>query len=110
MAKKENEGDNDTTTSTIEPVATVKKRILQYLIPPQQPGGDFPDEAKMLLGSAPDDDENAVFPLTKQIVKFQRKRGVHVTPTCFFNGIEQNQISSSWTVNEWTLFLGQALS
>jgi len=108
--KKENEGDNDTTTSTIEPVATVKKRILQYLIPPQQPGGDFPDEAKMLLGSAPDDDENAVFPLTKQIVKFQRKRGVHVTPTCFFNGIEQNQISSSWTVNEWTLFLGQALS
>jgi len=102
--------DNGNTKISIDNVDTVKKQILQYLIPPLQPGGNFPDEAKILLGSAPDDDENAVFPLTKQIVKFQRKRGVHVTPTCFFNGIEQNEISSSWTVKEWTTFLGQALS
>lgn len=102
--------DNGTTKISIDNVATVKKQILQYLIPPLQPGGNFPDEAKILLGSAPDDDENAVFPLTQQIVKFQRKRGVHVTPTCFFNGIEQNEISSSWTVKEWNIFLGQALS
>jgi len=102
--------DNGNTKISIDNVDTVKKQILQYLIPPLQPAGNFPDEAKILLGSAPDDDENAVFPLTKQIVKFQRKRGVHVTPTCFFNGIEQNEISSSWTVKEWTTFLGQALS
>jgi hypothetical protein len=87
----------------------VKGRILQYLIPPLQPGGNFPVEAKALFGSGPDDDENAIFPLTKQLVKFQRKRGVHVTPTCFFNGIEQGQISSGWTAKEWTDFLGQAL-
>lgn len=103
-------GDDVNTKNTIDDVSTVKKRILQYLIPPQQPGGNFPDEAKILLGSAPDDDENAVFPLTQQIVKFQRKRGVHITPTCFFNGIEQNQISSSWEKKEWTIFLDQALS
>lgn len=102
--------DNGNTKISIDNVDTVKKQILQYLIPPLQPAGNFPDEAKILLGSAPDDDENAVFPLTKQIVKFQRKRGVHVTPTCFFNGIEQNEISSSWTVKEWNIFLGQALS
>jgi hypothetical protein len=90
-------------------VAAVKVRILQYLIPPLQPGGNFPAEAKALLGSGPDDDENAVFPLTRQLVKFQRKRGVHVTPTCFFNGIEQGQISSGWTAKEWTDFLDQAL-
>ena len=107
---KKGDDDNGNTKISIDTVDTVKKQILQYLIPPLQPGGNFPDEAKILLGSAPDDDENAVFPLTQQIVKFQRKRGVHVTPTCFFNGIEQNEISSSWTVKEWNIFLGQALS
>lgn len=88
----------------------VKGRILQYLVPPKQKGGNFPDEARDLLGSGPGDDENAVFPFTRQVVKFQRKRGVHVTPTVFFNGIEQTQISSSWTADEWTEFLDRALS
>ena len=87
----------------------VKGRILQYLIPPKQEGGKYPEEARTLLGSGPDDDENAVFPLTKQIVKFQRKRGVHVTPTVFFNGIEQTQVSSGWTANDWTEFLNHAV-
>ena len=86
-----------------------KERILQYLVPPMQPGGNFPVEAKDALGSNPTDDENAIFPYTKQVVKFQRKRGVHVTPTCFFNGIEQGQISSSWTRKEWDDFLVRAL-
>ena len=66
-------------------------------------------EAKDSLGSSPTDDENAIFPYTRQVVKFQRKRGVHVTPTCFFNGIEQSQISSSWTKKEWDDFLVRAL-
>jgi hypothetical protein len=85
-----------------------EQKILQYLIPPMQSGGNFPDEAKK-LGAGPKDDENAVFPLTRQIVKFQRKRGVHVTPTVFFNGIEQSSISSSWTAKEWKKFLNEAL-
>lgn len=87
----------------------VKARILQYLIPPKQPGGRFPEEAAKILGSGPEDDENALFPLTKQIVKFSRKRGVHVTPTVFFNGIEQAQISSEWNEKKWRAFLDQAL-
>jgi protein-disulfide isomerase len=110
LQKGDDDNGNTKISSIDNNVDTVKKQILQYLIPPLQPGGNFPDEAKILLGSAPDDDENAVFPLTQQIVKFQRKRGVHVTPTCFFNGIEQSEISSSWTVKEWNIFLGQALS
>ena len=85
-----------------------EEKILQYLIPPMQPGGNFPEQAKK-LGAGPKDDENAVFPLTRQIVKFQRKRGVHVTPTVFFNGIEQSSISSSWTAKEWKKFLSAAL-
>jgi len=88
---------------------TFKKQILQWLIPPKQPGGNFPKEAMALLGSSPDDDENAVFPMTRQTVKFHRKRGVHVTPTVFFNGIEQGQISSSWSVDQWNEFLDGTL-
>eukprot|EP00566_Odontella_aurita_P016440 CAMPEP_0113564616 /NCGR_PEP_ID=MMETSP0015_2-20120614/21719_1 /TAXON_ID=2838 /ORGANISM="Odontella" /LENGTH=249 /DNA_ID=CAMNT_0000466719 /DNA_START=135 /DNA_END=884 /DNA_ORIENTATION=- /assembly_acc=CAM_ASM_000160 len=88
----------------------IKSRILQYLTPPLQKGGDFPSEATGLLGSGPDDDENAVFPMSRQVVKFARKRGVHVTPTVFFNGIEQGQISSGWSTEEWKGFLDQALA
>jgi len=89
--------------------STVKRRILQYLIPPKQKDGSFPEEARAIFGSGPDDDENALFPLTRQLVKFQRKRGVHVTPTVFFNGIEQTQISSSWSSDEWRAFLSDTL-
>jgi hypothetical protein len=89
-------------------VKEIEGKILQYLIPPMQAGGNFPEEAKK-LGAGPKDDENAVFALTRQIVKFQRKRGVHVTPTVFFNGIEQSSISSRWTAKEWKKFLNEAL-
>uniref|UniRef100_A0A7S2UTD3 Thioredoxin-like fold domain-containing protein n=1 Tax=Attheya septentrionalis TaxID=420275 RepID=A0A7S2UTD3_9STRA len=87
---------------------TFKKEVLQWLIPPKQPGGNFPEAAKA-LGSSPDDDENALCPLTRQSIKFHRKRGVHVTPTVFFNGIEQGNISSSWSGDQWKEFLDGAL-
>jgi len=90
--------------------SAIRSRILQYLVPPLQRGGNFPTEAVALLGAAPDDDENALFPMTRQAVKFQRRRGVHVTPTVFVNGIEQTQISSGWSTEEWRRFLDAALS
>jgi hypothetical protein len=86
----------------------VKEELLQWLIPPMQPGGNFPEEAKK-LGSTPTDDENPLFPYTLQTVKFHRKRGVHVTPTVFFNGIEQTQISSSWDESQWKEFIDSTL-
>lgn len=106
---KYNDAQNDNISSNDElDVITVKEKILQYLIPPLQDGGSFPQEATILFGSNADDDENAIFPFTRQIVKYQRKRGVHVTPTVFFNGIEQTQISSSWTPDDWVEFLDNA--
>ena len=66
-------------------------------------------EAKDNLGAGPTDDENAIFLYTRHVVKFQHKRRVHVTPTCFFNGIEQSQISLSLTKKEWDDFLVRAL-
>lgn len=99
-------GDGATTADPS--VTSVRNRMLQYLIPPRQDGGHYPEEARY-LGSSPDDDENAIFPFTRQTVKFQRKRGVHVTPTVFFNGIEQPDISSKWTSDDWKRFLNRAL-
>jgi len=87
----------------------VRAELLQWLIPPMQPGGNFPQAASKLVGSSPTDEENALFPFTLQTVKFHRKRGVHVTPTVFFNGIEQSQVSSAWDENQWKEFLDAAL-
>lgn len=105
VAKEATDGNGKDTD-----VASIRLRLLQYLVPPMQKGGDFPPEAAALLGSSPTDDENALFPLTRQTVKFQRRRGVHVTPTVFFNGIEQGQIESGWGVEEWKVFLDGALA
>lgn len=41
----------------------------------------------------------------KNEIKFHRSRSVHVTPTVFLNGIEATQVSSSWTLEQWSEFL-----
>lgn len=56
----------------------------------------------------PAGDVQATTPMTQGIkwaVKFQRKQGVHVTPTCFVNGLEADVISSGWTADQWKAFL-----
>lgn len=44
---------------------------------------------------------NATTQPLKWHVKYHRSCGVHVTPTCFMNGIEASQISSGWTQEQW---------
>jgi len=41
----------------------------------------------------------------KLLVKANRVIGVHVSPTVFFNGIEEKSISSSFTVEQWEEWL-----
>lgn len=41
----------------------------------------------------------------KWAVQHHRKRGVHVTPTVFVNGIEAVDVSSSFTADQWKEFL-----
>ena len=48
---------------------------------------------------------NRVVPDVKLRIKFGRKRGVHVTPTVFLNGMEEPSISSGWTNEQWAEFL-----
>eukprot|EP00511_Aplanochytrium_stocchinoi_P007901 CAMPEP_0204847044 /NCGR_PEP_ID=MMETSP1347-20130617/2444_1 /ASSEMBLY_ACC=CAM_ASM_000690 /TAXON_ID=215587 /ORGANISM="Aplanochytrium stocchinoi, Strain GSBS06" /LENGTH=204 /DNA_ID=CAMNT_0051987847 /DNA_START=28 /DNA_END=639 /DNA_ORIENTATION=- len=44
---------------------------------------------------------NAITNELKFAVKFHRKRGVHVSPTVFLNGIEATQVSSGWAEAQW---------
>jgi hypothetical protein len=46
-----------------------------------------------------------VKPTMAQTAKFHRKRGVHVTPTVFVNGVEATDVSSAWTGEQFTTFL-----
>jgi hypothetical protein len=41
----------------------------------------------------------------KNEIKYHRTRSVHVTPTVFVNGIEATQVSSGWSVDQWSEFL-----
>ena len=43
----------------------------------------------------------------KYHIKYSRKHGVHVSPTVFVNGLEEEEISSSWTKEQWNDFLGE---
>ncbi|KAM6496198.1 hypothetical protein JOM56_008904 [Amanita muscaria] len=41
----------------------------------------------------------------KYTIKFARQNSIHVSPTVLWDGLVQNQISSSWGANEWNAFL-----
>jgi protein-disulfide isomerase len=50
---------------------------------------------------------NGVTDDVKVQVKANRMTGVHVTPTVVFDGIVNNDISSSWTVEQWEEWLAK---
>ena len=68
--------------------------VLQLLTVSDKPG---PDGA---LNSG-----NRVTDDVKQMVKANRVVGVHVSPTVFFNGVEERSIGSSWTAEQWEEWL-----
>ena len=43
--------------------------------------------------------------LTRNIVKFSRQNGIHVSPTVLFDGLIANEISSGWGEEEWAKWL-----
>lgn len=50
---------------------------------------------------------NAATTDLKVLVKMARLTGVHVSPTVIFDGVVQNDISSGWTLEQWTEWLGK---
>ncbi|EFX00825.1 hypothetical protein CMQ_1906 [Grosmannia clavigera kw1407] len=48
---------------------------------------------------------NAITNDLKWTIKYARLLGVHVSPTAIFDGVVANDISSSWTVDQWLTYL-----
>mmetsp|Transcript_16345 Transcript_16345/g.33639 ORF Transcript_16345/g.33639 Transcript_16345/m.33639 type:complete len:202 (+) Transcript_16345:19-624(+) len=70
-------------------------------------GKDFvEDEAKIMdfltIKPGSGNSGNSATNLLKLCVKYHRVRSVHVTPTVFINGVEAPDVSSGWTVDQWT--------
>ncbi|KAJ1954197.1 hypothetical protein IWQ62_005815 [Dispira parvispora] len=53
---------------------------------------------------------NQVTGQLKSHIKLGRQQGIHVSPTVLFNGIVDNSISSSWTLDQWVEYLQTKLS
>jgi hypothetical protein len=48
----------------------------------------------------------AVTQQMKDICRYARTVGVHVSPTVYLDGEEQKKVSSGWTVQRWESFVG----
>ena len=78
--------------SEVEGVSEAK--VLELLWINDKPGED----GALNTGNKVTDD-------VKQMVKENRVIGAHVTPTVFFNGVEERSIGSSWTAEQWEEWL-----
>jgi protein-disulfide isomerase len=48
---------------------------------------------------------NSITTDLKYHIKYARKHGVHVSPTVFVDGLEEPDISSQWTVEQWNTYI-----
>jgi len=71
-----------------------EEKVLKLLVVSDKPGED----GALNTGNGVTDD-------VKQMVKANRVIGAHVTPTVFFNGVEERSIGSSWTAEQWEEWL-----
>jgi protein-disulfide isomerase len=47
----------------------------------------------------------AVTQQIKDVSRYTRSVGVHVSPTVYLDGVEQKEVSSGWTIERWDEFL-----
>ncbi|KAJ5658075.1 uncharacterized protein N7484_001724 [Penicillium longicatenatum] len=73
-----------------------EKKFLDLLRIPEAPG----DDGHLNVGNQITND-------LKWIIKTDRVIGVHVSPTVFFNGVEERGVSSSFTEAQWAEWLAQ---
>jgi protein-disulfide isomerase len=45
----------------------------------------------------------------KDLTRYARSVGVHVSPTVYLNGVEQTEVSSGWTMEQWDAFMNEKL-
>ncbi|KAL2005011.1 hypothetical protein VTN00DRAFT_2861 [Thermoascus crustaceus] len=92
---------NETRNKTYERLAKIagsvgvdENQVLKLLIVSDKPGED----GSLNSGNSVTDD-------IKLMTKANRVVGVHVSPTVFFNGVEERSISSSFTAAQWEEWL-----
>ncbi|KAG2226318.1 hypothetical protein INT45_005990 [Circinella minor] len=52
---------------------------------------------------------NAVSSDLKLCIKLGRQNGIHVSPTVLFDGLQENNVSSSWELEQWKEFFKNKL-
>ncbi|TFJ87991.1 hypothetical protein NSK_000345 [Nannochloropsis salina CCMP1776] len=67
------------------------------------------EERLALQGGSSGNKGTATTQAVKWACKYHRRRGVHVTPTVFVNGLEASEVSSAWGVEEWKGLLDECL-
>jgi len=77
-------------------VGVEEEAVYKLLVVPDKPAED----GSLNVG-------NAVTNELKVLVKMARLVGVHVSPTVVFDGVVANEISSSWTKEQWFEWLGK---
>jgi hypothetical protein len=77
-----------------ESVGVEEEEVMKLLTVSDQPGAD----GGLNTGNGVTED-------LKGLVKAGRVVGVHVSPTVFFDGVEERGISSSWTGGQWEEWL-----
>ncbi|KAJ5727095.1 hypothetical protein N7493_004915 [Penicillium malachiteum] len=94
---------NETRNKTYERLAKIagsvgvdEGKFLDLLKIPETPG----ENGQLNAGNKVTND-------LKWIIKTDRVIGVHVSPTVFFNGVEERSISSSFTVAQWEEWLAK---
>ncbi|OQD78486.1 hypothetical protein PENDEC_c001G02922 [Penicillium decumbens] len=94
---------NETRNKTYERLAQIagsvgmdECKVLDLLLIPETPG----DDGQLNTGNQVTDD-------IKLMIKADRVVGVHVSPTVFFNGVEERGISSSFTEAQWGEWLSK---
>ncbi|KAJ1988763.1 hypothetical protein H4R33_002304 [Dimargaris cristalligena] len=61
-------------------------------------------------GGAPQNIGNKVTNDLKLHIKLGRQQGIHVSPTFLYNGLVDNNVSSSWTLEQWTTYFDPKLA
>ncbi|KAJ1896075.1 hypothetical protein LPJ81_004821 [Coemansia sp. IMI 209127] len=57
----------------------------------------------------PENKGNAVTGDLKYHIRLARAQGIHVSPTVVFDGIRDDSVSSSWSLNQWGTWLEQKI-
>ncbi|PWY99006.1 hypothetical protein BCV70DRAFT_201223 [Testicularia cyperi] len=98
-------------TLAIETVGEAPKKKKQVAIHRDLQGTPLGQSVKNLIRVEKEGNGgSSVVPELKYCVKLGRQNGIHVTPTCLWNGLVEPSISSSFDAKDWKEFLAKQIA